>query len=58
MMKTEHRWLKSAIQSAAREEILLPWAAKHTAKPAPTAPAVIYLGRPAPAALHYAIAAR
>lgn len=57
-MKTERRWLKSAIHAAKTEEILLPWAAKRAMGPAPTAPAVIYLDHPAPAALHYAIAAR
>lgn len=57
-MKTERRWLKSAIQAAQREEILLPWAAKRAQmQPTPPTPAVIFLDQPAPLALKYAVAA-
>ena len=57
-MKTEHRWLKSAIHAAQSEEILLPWAAKRAdIQPTPPTPAVIYLDQPAPRALQYAVAA-
>jgi hypothetical protein len=38
MMKTNRRWLKSAIAAADREIILLPWAAKRIARPEKTAP--------------------
>jgi hypothetical protein len=31
-MKTNRRWLKSAIQAAAHEQVMLPWAAKRTAQ--------------------------
>lgn len=52
-MKTERRWLKSAIQAAQTEDINLPWAAKRAQKqPTPPTPAVIYRDAP------YAIAAR
>jgi hypothetical protein len=57
-MKTERRWLKSAIHAAQSEEILLPWAAKRAdIQPTPPTPAVIYLDQPAPRALQYAVAA-
>ncbi len=34
MIKTNRRWLKSAILAASSEEIVLPWAAKRIARPA------------------------
>jgi hypothetical protein len=58
-MKTERRWLKSAIKATQTEEILLPWAAKRADKqPTPPTPAVVYLETLPPRALHFAIAAR
>jgi hypothetical protein len=46
-LKTNRRWLKSAILAAQSEEILLPWAAKRISRPAPIHPAPIH-----PAPLH------
>jgi hypothetical protein len=57
-MKTERRWLKSAIHAATTEGVALPWGQRQNAQTAPAAQPVIFLGNPAPAALHYAIAAR
>jgi hypothetical protein len=45
-LKTNRRWLKSAILAAQSEEILLPWAAKRISRPAPIHPAPLH---PAPA---------
>jgi hypothetical protein len=59
-MKTNRRWLKSAIAAASQEEIMLPWAAKRIQQVEKSMPASAQIIRifPSAPAKYAAIAAR
>jgi len=62
-LKTNRRWLKSAILAASSEEIMLPWAAKRISRaaytqPASTQPASVIRLFPSARSKYAAIAAR
>ncbi len=57
-LKTNRRWLKSAILAASCEEIMLPWAAKRISRPAPAQPAPVIRIFPSAPTKYAAIAAR
>lgn len=58
MLKTNRRWLKSAIMAASSEDIVLPWAAKRIQRPATAEPAPVIRIYPSQPAKYAAIAAR
>ena len=57
-LKTNRRWLKSAILAASSEEIVLPWAAKRIQRPAQPQSATVIRIFPSAPAKYAAIAAR
>jgi hypothetical protein len=57
-LKTNRRWLKSAILAASSEEIMPPWAAKRIQRPMPTQPAPVIRIFPSAPTKYAAIAAR
>lgn len=57
-LKTNRRWLKSAILAASSEEIMLPWAAKRIERPTPAQPSPVIRIFPSAPTKYAAIAAR
>ena len=57
-LKTNRRWLKSAVLAASDEEIMLPWAGKRIARPAPSQPTPVIRIFPSAPSKYAAIAAR